>query len=322
MWTKRIASSRLAEYREKWKGIGLSTEPIDRAKCRKNIEVAYRMTDRKPPRDFLYFESPLGMLLARSVLASVSDSVRDSVSAAVSAAVLASVSASVSDSVRAAVSAFFWWYRWGTDDCAWLSFYDVFDCETTVIDKHPMLERLHQLGVVAKEAGYFLPFDQWALLSSRPLTLHRDDRERLHAEGAPAMSWSDGWAIWAWHGVRVPQAVIEAPQKLTINQLEQEPNIEVRRIMIQRFGQERYLLQSGAKKIHEDRWGILYRKERLGDSPLEMVHVVNKSPEPDGTFRDYFLRVKPGNHTALEAIAHSFPGVNPIDYERMMQLET
>ena len=63
--------------------------------------------------------------------------------------------------------------------------------------------------------------------------------------------------------------------------------------MIERMGQGKYLMQSGAKELHRDDFGVLYLKEIPDDEPLLMVKVVNSTPEPDGSFKDYFLRVHP-----------------------------
>lgn len=84
-----------------------------------------------------------------------------------------------------------------------------------------------------------------------------------------------------------------SPIKFTVTQIQSEKNAEVRRVMIERFGQSRFLLESGAKEIHRDDFGILYQQEVEDDEPLVMVKVVNATPEPDGSFRDYFLRVAP-----------------------------
>ena len=64
-------------------------------------------------------------------------------------------------------------------------------------------------------------------------------------------------------------------------------------MMIERFGQARFLQESGAKEIHRDDFGTLFRKDIPGDEPLLMVKVINATPEHDGTFKDYFLRVAP-----------------------------
>ena len=45
-----------------------------------------------------------------------------------------------------------------------------------------------------------------------------------------------------------------------------------------------------------------------------MVHVVNATPEPDGNFHDFFLRVPPWMQTAREAIAWTF-GLSADEYD-------
>ena len=50
---------------------------------------------------------------------------------------------------------------------------------------------------------------------------------RLHGEGGPAVAWPDGFAIHAWHGVRVPADVVERPGVLDPAGVIAEPNIEL-----------------------------------------------------------------------------------------------
>ena len=66
------------------------------------------------------------------------------------------------------------------------------------------------------------------------------------------------------------------------------------------------LLDSGAVEVQLDDFGTLYRKEITGDETLVMVKVVNSTEEPDGTFKDYFLRVPPTMRTSHEAVAWTF----------------
>lgn len=88
--------------------------------------------------------------------------------------------------------------------------------------------------------------------------------------------------------------------------------------MIERYGQAKYLLDSGAKEIHSDNYGTLYRKDIEDDEPLVMVKVVNSTAEPDGTFKDYFLRVPPTMKRAREAVAWTF-GMKETEYEPLAQ---
>lgn len=63
--------------------------------------------------------------------------------------------------------------------------------------------------------------------------------------------------------------------------------------MIERYGQAKFLMDSGAMEIHRDDFGVLYRKDVADDEPIVMVKVCNSTPEPDGSYKDYFLRVNP-----------------------------
>jgi len=64
-----------------------------------------------------------------------------------------------------------------------------------------------------------------------------------------------------------------------------------RRSTVERVGAEAYLRMSKAKLVAKDDYGELWSAPRKGDSPLLLVKVVNSSPEPDGSFLDYYLRV-------------------------------
>jgi hypothetical protein len=135
--------------------------------------------------------------------------------------------------------------------------------------------------------------------------IHKEEPRRLHNATGPAVE-SDVENLYFWHGVMVPAFVVTRPEWITVKHIETEENAEIRRVMIERFGQSRYLTESGATEIHRDDFGTLYRKEIPGDEPLVMVKVVNSTPEPDGSFKDYFIRVNPTMKTARQAVAWTF----------------
>ena len=135
-----------------------------------------------------------------------------------------------------------------------------------------------------------------------------DHNHRLHSvNGAPARKWSDGYEEFCWHGVTVPELVVRAPEKITVAMIEAEDNAEVRLVMIERYGEKRYLADCGAVLLHKDKSGELYKKN-LGqhEEPIVFVKVRNSTVEPDGSFKDYFLRVPPRIKVAKEAVAWSF----------------
>jgi hypothetical protein len=102
------------------------------------------------------------------------------------------------------------------------------------------------------------------------------------------------------NGVRVPAHVVESPEKMTADQIEKETNLEVRRVMIDAYGREKFILDSNSKIVHSDDFGVLYRKDLVDDEALMMVKVVNSTPEPDGSFKDYFIRVDPNAYAGLK----------------------
>jgi hypothetical protein len=124
-------------------------------------------------------------------------------------------------------------------------------------------------------------------------TLHREnENSRFHCDNGPAVD-SDVEGLYYWHGVMVPAFVVTRPEWITLQHISTEDNAEVRRVMIERYGLARYLVDSGAKKLSEDEFGELYRAEVPDDEPLMMVKVINSTPEPDGSLKPYFLRVNP-----------------------------
>jgi hypothetical protein len=167
----------------------------------------------------------------------------------------------------------------------------------------------------AFEAGAFCFFvNGWTIeVCTLPSIARLDDAGRFHSDAGPAFAWLDDVRDYYWHGVRVEAYVVEDPGRITVADIERERNVEVRRVKLERFGQGRYLIESGARVVHRDDFGILLWKDFPNDEPLVMVKVVNATPEPDGTCKDYFLRVPPHMQTAREAVAWTF-GKTPVNY--------
>jgi hypothetical protein len=159
---------------------------------------------------------------------------------------------------------------------------------------------------ILREVFALLGFKNIMFVGHRPLTLTMDERMRLHNASEAAISFADGYAVHAWHGVITPRHVIERPDRITCAEIENQQNAEVRRVMIERYGEARYLIDSGARKVHEDKYGVLYRKEFKNDEPLVMVRVTNSTTESDGSRNVYFIRVPPQMTKAREAVAWTF----------------
>ncbi|WP_375231947.1 DUF6745 domain-containing protein [Streptomyces sp. NWU339] len=174
------------------------------------------------------------------------------------------------------------------------------------------------LARVCRSAGWWWPFEKVAVVCERPVALHRDEAGRLDHGDGPALEFPDGFALCAWRGMPVPRAFLKELRTLTPERIRAEENAELRRVMLEYYGYDRYLTDSGAEPVHQDETGTLWRVELVGDEAVVMVEVVNSTPEPDGTRRTYWLRVPPTTRTARKGVAWTF-GVAPEAYEPLRQ---
>jgi hypothetical protein len=167
-------------------------------------------------------------------------------------------------------------------------------------------ERLSTWVQLVENAPWYAFFEHVCFVGVAPTEVILDENLRAHNASGPAIVYPDGFKVWVLEGAVAPRNLIEARENLTLEEIDQEPNSALRRLMIEAYGVSRYLLDSNAKLIHSDETGDLYRKELQNDEPIVMVCVINRTPEPDGTYKKYFLRVPPNITTAKEAVAWTF----------------
>lgn len=119
---------------------------------------------------------------------------------------------------------------------------------------------------------------------------------RLHNDRYAALE-SDVENLYFWHGILVPAFVIVKPEWITLKHMSNEQNAEVRRVMIERYGEDRYIRDSGMKPVASDPvFGDLYAENMGAGRPIARICVTNRSPEPDGSFRKYWLPVNPEHY--------------------------
>ncbi len=166
----------------------------------------------------------------------VDDAVYDAVSGAVDDAVYDAVSGAV-DEIRKNwfnfIGGQFWvsgWY-WGSP--AYVSFFREV-CGLELSDD--MAARAQAYEATAASACWWWPHTDFVMAVERPTHVDRDAQGRLHSETRLAIAWPDGWGVYSWHGVRVPAWLIEHPEQITAEKIDQEPNAAIRRVMIARFG--------------------------------------------------------------------------------------
>ena len=200
----------------------------------------------------------------------------------------------------------------GTWWCASAVFYDF--CGRLGVRYAPEARRLLRLWLaLCRETHWWVECDGIVFAADRPRVLTLDAQGRLHNERGAALAYGDGFALCAIHGMWIEEDCVLHPERISVERIEREHNVEVRRVLIGLYGHARYLKDSGATLVHQDARGKLWCKTRAEDTDLVMVEVVNATPEPDGSVRTYFLRVPPHLKTASDAVAWTF-GLRSSEY--------
>ena len=325
---------RFGEFVGKWIEIGLSTS-TDREKSEVAIRGLYALAKLTEPR-VIWLPCPISAALSVVVYAklirsrmapektaskkpavysavysavdsAVGSAVGSAVYSAVGSAVDSAVYSAVDSAVRSAGNSFFGGTLWTTGYAAWADYFNKV-CGVA-IDRHYLDATEH--------CGFYWTLDSLCFASEKPAQINRDDRGRLHSDNGQSIGYLSGWGLWHWHGVNVDQWLIEEPHKITVALIEKEKNAEIRRVMVERYGEDRYIVDSGLKPIARDDFGELFRKDFDSDSPLVYVKVRNSTAEPDGSFKDYFLSVNPGHyggaagripHAAIASTWRATPG--------------
>lgn len=121
-----------------------------------------------------------------------------------------------------------------------------------------------------------------------------------------------------WRGVPVDSRIVFHPESLTSNDILQERNAEVRRVMLERVGFERFVELANAKTLDtdRDRGGERRLLKVVMPSDEDLVCVSFSCPS---TGRKYIVRVPPTMRTAHAAVAWIAGFDNPDDYKPDME---
>lgn len=314
----------LIEFREKWLAIGRATEPADRVKAEVAITRMYVLMGEEPPR-FWWCDGPASGSIIRMIISSKPE---------------ANLAANLRANLAANLAANLNWSFWGQHECYWQAWAMFAHLYLRPMHTEDQIRTLTLWLYLSESCGWWQPFRGICFICERPERQLTDADGRLHCENGPAILCRDGWPVYAWHNVRVPAQVIEAPESLTAEQITKEENAEVRRVMLERFGFERFVRDAGGSVLStatlrgnfpeylntgEAREFVGFHRgketirlirtslKRGDDKLLTFVHV--KCPS---TAREYYLRVNPDHTDAVEAIASTFQ-MTAAEYRGMIQ---
>lgn len=133
------------------------------------------------------------------------------------------------------------WYPYHT----WQSFWR----EVYGIQLEPTMEAATQAFQDIAESCCWLWADQnFCVICDRPEELHSDGVTLDNRHG-PAIKFRDGMSIYVIGDVTVDEQIVMAPETQTIEQIDNEQNVEVKRIRTEQYGWDRYLQETGAKVL-------------------------------------------------------------------------
>jgi len=309
----------------------LSTEAVDEAAATALLRQAYEVAGLAAPRRIHWMDGPLQLMAAPAsdhlkttvwdsfmasrmkIMCSIWASVGTFVGSLVTEPLIERVRVSVWASVGLSITQAIWHNlrKSSADDAqirsiqrsisapyvhaSWLAWTRFFDTYFVPNEAHAWA---HFNELVS---GYWLGQEE-AVIVRRPCVLSRDAAGRLHSVSGSCIEYHDGWGFYAWHGVRVSERVILAPEVLTRDDFLGERNLEVRRVIQERMG-SRFVSELGGVVLDSSRRGTLYEVALPGD-PERVARYVQV--QDASTERQYPLRVPPTVQTAAEAVAWSF----------------
>ena len=358
--------ARFGQFRDKWLGFGLSTERANRKEAEMGIVEIYEIAGLKKPK-IVWCDSPLSQGITRmivqklendgelkkgigknvensvrdsvwdsiwasvrasvedSVWDSIRDSIRDSVRDSVGDSIRDSVGASVRDSVWDSVGASVWDSGYGQHDAGWLAFYDFFS-EVCGLKKET--QKLSGLWKVSQNAGWFLPHANICWISERHITLFRNSQGRLHNENGMALSYPDGWGVYALNGVRFPEKLYK---EVTSGEMPFEKILAIedidQRTQAMKFGDpQKFLEHSKAMKMDErikfapQGQQILYQLYKIPKGEVFTEDAYYLLYDDPSTIKKYMSGVIPAK-TVAGAMAWKF-SVDEKSWENLEPLKT
>jgi len=174
---------------------------------------------------------------------------------------------------------------WAGYDCYLTAFRDILGLE---LESHAAYHYWEQAAI---HGGFRVMHDEFCMVCDFPEVLLKDENNQPHCEVGPSHRWRDGWSLYHWHGVRVPDHWIENRANLDPVEVLKADNVEQRAAGMAIVGWPK-----AAK--------VLNRKIIDGDPETDMGALVELTmpglPEPGR-----FLMARcPRNGTICEGVPH------------------
>ncbi len=200
----------------------------------------------------------------------------------------------------------------GIIDCQrWTEYGCLLDYCISVLNWSYQPKEWSALQLLIKNCGWVLPYEQVCCVCNRPTKLSLDSQNLLHAEGEAAIEFADGYKIYAYRGVIIPEKYgFFHPHQWESQWLLQEDNVEIKRVLIDGIGYAKICQELAAIEIDSWREYTLLRIDN--DVDVEPIYLLKMSCPSTGFI--HALRVPPQMRSAREAIGWVNWGVDPEEF--------
>lgn len=277
----------LPKYRDRWLAIGLQhgKELPSTERMLELFSSAYEKGDQPVPTTIVTVRSPFEGAIAASLLAP--DSVTSLTPAEVPAfleKVRRLAASKLSSDIRKGIQEQLSNACYGAHDANWLGFYNFFLEQTHLT---PLVQPLVPLMTIAAAGiGWFWPFESVVVVSPVPAELHMWN-ERLHNPDGPAISYTDGFSIYAMNGVIFRETNLlkffsQSADEIDVGEVLAIENVEQRAELLKKVGIERAFRKLNPtlldrKVVNPGGEYHLYEVRLRPDSPRIYLYMENPS---------------------------------------------
>lgn len=111
-----------------------------------------------------------------------------------------------------------------------------------------------------------------------------------------------------YENIRIPSHYFTKPENLSVEEVLEHKNAEVRYVGMKIIGMDKILSHKGTRIVHKDtkKDMILFQFDGGLTEPINYLKVVNSTQESDGSYKNYYLCVPPDMKTCKQAVAWTF----------------
>lgn len=183
------------------------------------------------------------------------------------------------------------------DDAYFTAFRDIIGLKLPIFEKYKHWEMAAIYGTLR------VMHEKFCIVADFPEILRMDDENRSHGQEGPSHRWRDGWELYHWHGVRIPNEWVKIPGALTPKIALTWENIEQRRAACEILGWAKILSELDAKIIDQD------ADPEIGELLEVTIPDIGKERflrAKCGTGRVFAMPVPPDMKTAMQANAWTY----------------